>query len=266
MIYLCFYNDIIYLVEHSTKRGTPLPQNIEKQKGGHSFRRRRRPCSPANRLQIKICSVWRAPWTPSKHPEFFFFFSRMYSGWTEWSKVGCDQVTLFGMLTRGYTPPSLLSLGNPRFWCDFPPFWHVADWCAPDWLKNTARGRLFQLVVVVARRKDYVPRRNDQRSRPAQTWSAYVITNQHTPELGSVITAYHDETWFQVVSDSHLSRVLEQSRRFQIPQTHTMRTTSVTRVALPISSVRYPSSSTLLSTAIPGTQILIPNFTRYNYF
>ena len=35
------------------------------------------------------------------------------------------------------------------------PLWHVAIWCAPDWLKNTAGWRLFQLVVVVARRKDY---------------------------------------------------------------------------------------------------------------
>ena len=47
------------------------------------------------------------------------------------------------------------------FWHDFTPFGHVADWCAPDWLKNTTRWRQFHLVVVVARGKDYVSRRND---------------------------------------------------------------------------------------------------------
>ena len=50
-----------------------------------------------------------------------------------------------------------------------PFFLHVAIWCAPDWLKNTAGWRLFQLVVIVARRKDYVRRQTDQRPRPAQT-------------------------------------------------------------------------------------------------
>ena len=64
----------------------------------------------------------------------------------------------FGMLTLGYTPSSLQGLGSLTFCNDFASFWHVAGWCAPDWLKNTAGGRLFQLVVVVARRKEYVPR------------------------------------------------------------------------------------------------------------
>ena len=44
------------------------------------------------------------------------------------------------MLARGYTPPSLLSLRST-------PCWHVAIWYAPDWLKNTARWWLFQLVI-----------------------------------------------------------------------------------------------------------------------
>ena len=64
-------------------------------------------------------------------------------------KWGCEQVPLFGMLTRGYTPPSLLSLGKSPLLYDFTPFWHIVDWCAPDWLKNTAGGRLFQLVVLL---------------------------------------------------------------------------------------------------------------------
>ena len=76
----------------------------------------------------------------------FFFPRDCIAGEREWSKVGYEQVPLFGMHTRGYTPPSLLGLGSP-------PFWHVAKSCASEWLKNTAGGRLFQLVVV-ARRKD----------------------------------------------------------------------------------------------------------------
>ena len=80
--------------------------------------------------------------------------------------------TPLGMLARGYTPPSLLSLGRTPSWHDFTPFWHLAIWCAPNSLKNTTGWRRFQLVVVVARRKDYVRRQTDQRPRPAQTWSA----------------------------------------------------------------------------------------------
>ena len=89
------------------------------------------------------------------------------------------------MLSRGYTQSSLPWLGDTSFWHDFTPFWHVAVWCAPDWAKNTAGWRLFQLVVVVARRKDYGPHRNGQRPRPAQTWSAYILT----------WSAYH-RAWF----------------------------------------------------------------------
>ena len=50
------------------------------------------------------------------------------------------------MLARGYTPRLY------EVW-EVPLFWHVGVWCAPDRLKNTAGWRLFQLVVVVARRK-----------------------------------------------------------------------------------------------------------------
>ena len=50
------------------------PQNLDK-KGDRGFRRRRRPCSPSSRLQIKIYSVCRALWAPPNHPEFFFVFS-----------------------------------------------------------------------------------------------------------------------------------------------------------------------------------------------
>ena len=128
----------------------------------------------------------------------FFFFRECIAAEREWSKVGCEQVLFFGMFTRGYTPPSLLNLGSPPFWCDFPPFWHVVDWCTPDWLQNTAGGGLFQLAVVVVRRKDYVPRRNDQRARSAQTWSVISIRDQHTTELGSVTTAYIP--WWEMTS------------------------------------------------------------------
>ena len=83
--------------------------------------------------------------------------------------MGYEDVPLFGMLGRGYTRPSLLSLGSPPFWHDITPFWHVAVWCTPECLENTAGGRLFQLVVVVARRKDNVRRQTDQRPTPAQT-------------------------------------------------------------------------------------------------
>ena len=89
---------------------------------------------------------------------FPFSFVECIAGEREWSKVGCDLVPLFGMLARGYTPPSLLSVGSTPFWHNFTLFWHVAIWCAPGWLKDTAGWRLFQLVVVVARRKDYVRR------------------------------------------------------------------------------------------------------------
>ena len=86
-------------------------------------------------------------------------------------------------------PRRLLSLESPGFWYDFTPFWHVVDWCAPDWLKNAAGWRLVQVVVVVARRTDYVPRRNDQLPTPVTS-----VRDQHTTRLGSVVTAYHDET------------------------------------------------------------------------
>ena len=150
-------------------------------KRGTAFRRRRRPCSPSNRLQIKICSVYRAPWAPPNHLEFFF--SSVWRVNESDQNVGCDHVPFVEYAcARAYPAVST------KF--EKSPFWHVAGWCAPDWLTNTAGWRLFQLVVVVARRKDYVtsssswvvvarrkdyvPRRNNQRPRHAQTQSAYV--------------------------------------------------------------------------------------------
>ena len=93
------------------------------------------------------------------------------------------------MLAWGYTPRSILSLGST-------PFWHVAIWCAPDWLKTIAGWRLFQLVVVVARRKDCVRRQTDQRPRPARTWSAYVID---IPQ-GLVRWLLHTLPWWDMMS------------------------------------------------------------------
>ena len=153
-------------VDHLTKRGTP-PKNLDR-KGDRAFRPRRRPRSSSNQLHIKICGVYRAPWAPPNYPECVFLLLECIAGEREWSKERYNQVPLFGMLARGHTPPSLPSLGSPPFWYDFTPFWHVADWGAPDWLKKVADGQLFHLVVVV-QRKDYAPRRNDQRPRPAQT-------------------------------------------------------------------------------------------------
>ena len=81
------------------------------------------------------------------------------------------------MFARGDTPPSLLNLESTPFWRDFTPFWHVAVWCAPDWLTNTVGWRLFQLVGVVARRKDYGPHRTangpDPLKRDQHRWSFY---------------------------------------------------------------------------------------------
>ena len=78
---------------------------------------------------------------PGLLPTIHFFL--VYSGWTRVIKSGVWPSTLLGMLAQGFTPPSLLPLGSPPFGHDFTPFWHVADWCAPDWLKNTADWRLF---------------------------------------------------------------------------------------------------------------------------
>ena len=187
------------ILEHLTKSGTH-PQNLDKE-GDRAFRRRRRPCSPSNRLQTKICSVCRAPWAPPNHPKFLF--SPVYSGRTRVIKSGVWSSTpWWNACARVY--PALLSLGStpfgtilplfgtlrigvPRIGSKTPPVGH----CSSSWL-------LWHEV----------PLRNDQRPRPAQTWSAYVISIrvvQHTAGLGSVITAYHDETWVQVVSLTSIS-------------------------------------------------------------
>ena len=127
------------------------------------------------------------------------------------------------MLARGYTPPSILGLGSTPFWHDFTPFWHVGVWCAPDWLKNTAGRRLFVVVVV---RKDYVRRRNDQRPRPAQTWSVYILYVISIPQglvrrlLHTMMRHYESRSWVLTpISCSSFA-----PRRLQITQTQKMRT------------------------------------------
>ena len=200
-----------------------IPQNID-QKADTAFRRRRRSFSPSNRLQIKVRSVWRAPWTPPNHPESSLsLFRECIAGEREWSKMGCEHVPLFDMLTRGCTPPSLLRLRSPPFWCDFPPFGLVADWCTPDWLKNTTGGWLFQLVVVVAGRKDHVPRRNHQRPRPAQTW--WMMSIQHTWSASGYRRAWFRDysiPWWNMIRPGREwfpCRALVQRRRLHIAQT-----------------------------------------------
>ena len=54
------------------KRYNP-PKTLTKN-GDSAFRRRRRRCSPSNRLEIKLFSVYRAAWAPPNHAEFFFLF------------------------------------------------------------------------------------------------------------------------------------------------------------------------------------------------
>lgn len=80
------------------------------------------------------------------------------------------------MLTPVYTLLSLQDSGCHPFSYYFTCFWYLADWCALDLLNNAAPVRLFQLVVVVGRRKDYVTRRNDQLPRRVQVLSAYMIS------------------------------------------------------------------------------------------
>ena len=58
------------IIKEFDKKGYTPEKNLTKR-GTELFRRRRRPCSPSNRLQIKIYSVCRAPWAPPNHPEFF---------------------------------------------------------------------------------------------------------------------------------------------------------------------------------------------------
>ena len=130
----------------------------------------------AKQGKIKICCVCRAPWAPPDHPELVLFFSRVYSGWARVIKSEVWASTPFWHVYARVFPSVVTNFGSPPFWHDFNPFWHVAVWCAPECLENTAGGRLFQLVVVVARRKDYVPRRNngpDPLKRDQYTSSAY---------------------------------------------------------------------------------------------
>ena len=82
-------------------------------------------------------------------------------------------VPLFEMLARGYTPPSLrvLSLRSPFL----ALFYHFLARCRSVCPGLAQKQRLLVdcssswLLCVVARRKDHVPRRNNQRPRPAQT-------------------------------------------------------------------------------------------------
>ena len=98
------------------------------------------------------------------------------------------------MLARGYTPPSLLSLGSttlrfgaPRTGSKTPP---VGDCSARGCCGTTKRLRPTSKRPTAQTRSNVMS---------IHVWSAF-------HRLGSVITAYHDETWWvvQVVGDSHV--------------------------------------------------------------
>ena len=74
VVYTYTQIDMLELIWGFDKRGT-LPQNIAKKT---DFRQRRRLLFPSSRLEIKICCVIRAPWDPSNHPDFFFFFPSVW--------------------------------------------------------------------------------------------------------------------------------------------------------------------------------------------
>ena len=95
------------------------------------------------------------------------------------------------MLTQEYTPPSLLSLSNPLFGT-ITHFW-------------AGHGLVYPGLAHKLRRRVTVPARGScgttQRLRSTSKrltaqirLNAISIRDQHTTELGSMITAHHDET------------------------------------------------------------------------
>ena len=130
-------------IEHYIK-GVHPPKKNEK-KGDTAFSRRRRPCSPSNRLQVKICSVWRAPCTPLNHSEFFFVGvqrvneSDQKSGVSKYPFLACVregiprrlyyvlEVPLFGTILPLF---GTSRIGVPRTGSKTPP---VGD-CSSSWL------------------------------------------------------------------------------------------------------------------------------------
>ena len=95
------------------------------------------------------------------------------------------------------------------------PFLARSGLVCPGLAQNTASWRLFQLAVVVARRKDYVPRRNDQRNGPdsLKRDQHISIRDQHNTGIGSVITAYHAETLSTTRSSSDASTSGDESAK-----------------------------------------------------
>ena len=98
--------------------------------------------TPNHILQHLACSL------DASQP-FRFFFACVWRVHKSDQNWGVSKYPFFACLPKGIPRRLLLGEGSLPFWYDFTPFWHVADWCAPDWLKNTAGGRLFQLVIVV---------------------------------------------------------------------------------------------------------------------
>ena len=84
------------------------------KKGFTAFCRRRRPSMFAqwtrNQNMQRVASS-----LDTLNQPFFFFSHECVPGERERSKVRCGQVPLIGMLTGGFTPPSLLTFGSPPF-------------------------------------------------------------------------------------------------------------------------------------------------------
>ena len=169
-----------------TKTGTP-PKTLRK-KGDRAFHQRRRPYSPANRLRMKICSVCRAPLAPSNHPAFVF--SRVYNGCTRVIKSGVWPSTPFFECLREDIPR------RPQVW-EVPFFARCGLMCPGRAQKHR------RLATVSGRGGCGTTKRLRPTSRrPTAQIHSNVISmrDQHAAGLGSVITAYHDESRLWVLT------------------------------------------------------------------
>ena len=159
-----------------TKRITP-PQNLDK-KGGGAFRRRRRPRSPSNRPQIQTYSVCRATWAPPNHAEFFFFVLECIAGETR--------------VIKSVYPAVFTKFRKYPFLTRFNPFLARCDLVCPGLAQKHRR---FATVSARGCRGATNRLRPTSKGSTTHTRSNLIsIRDQHSTGLGSVITAYHDET------------------------------------------------------------------------
>ena len=145
--------------------------------------------TPAQTLQRWSCFLG----SPKPSRLFLFRFLECIAGEREWYKVGCDQVPLFGMHERVY-PAVSTKFGKYPFLARFYPF--LAR-CGFVCLRLGQKHR--RLATVPARRCCGTTKRLRPTSkRPSSQTRSNVISirDHHTTGLGSVISAYHDETWW----------------------------------------------------------------------